>query len=420
MRRVPLLTISLVMCLMANGALAQLNEDLSLCLRGQRAERQGQSEQAISLYTQCLETGGLSRENRQKTHRNIGINYSALKQYDKAIERYDISLALMPADPWADWVNRGNALSALGKFPEALLEYERAVKAAPQFAQALYNRGVVLEKLQRAQEAKADFSAAFQQGLRSSELLERMNFHGLNAQQEVGLSEDQPVPSMDIFRGAIMQIAEFYQGRSVCIPSTENLSTVRPELERQLSSQGVVGLPSPKQIRVVMLTRYPCPFSPQRVQLRPATQADIEGAWVYPLASQKFMFAPQSGNWQQIKSLPPVRCETVAYYPGGEARNTLFYLQADKACPFQRTEDLAATRLNPRVMSWQIMGQGRITITRSDVPQHVEEWDAYVVTQEFELAQMKFKVGDMVSYLRRERGNDLNAATAFRHLQRLP
>ena len=66
------------------------------------------------------------------------------------------------------------------------------------------------------------------------------------------------------------------------------------------------------------------------------------------------------------------------------------------------------------------MQDGRIRISRTDVPNHIEEWAVYVVTEPFSVESMNLKQGDMVGYLRRERGNEINAATQFRHLQRLP
>jgi hypothetical protein len=63
--------------------------------------------------------------------------------------------------------------------------------------------------------------------------------------------------------------------------------------------------------------------------------------------------------------------------------------------------------------------EGRVRVTRTDVADHIEEWDIYSVTAPFSLANMDFKAGDLIAYLRREKGNDINAATEFRHLQRL-
>jgi hypothetical protein len=400
--------------------LAWAQEDLSLCLRGQQAEQSGQFSQAIEFYQTCIEKGSLQKVHRIATRRNLGVNYSRLNQFDRAVEQHNFALGLSPSDPWVDYTNRGNAHSALGALDEALKDYAQALQLREHYNQAYYNRGIVFEKQGKLPEARQQFQLAHQHGLRSPDLIARMSVHGLQASEQQGLSEHQAVPSMDIFRGAIMQIANVYQGHVVCIPNGENLATVRPVLEQELQSRGVQGLPSPHQIRVAMVSRYPCPFSPLRPELRFAKVSDIEGVWQYPHASQKLRFGPQSSGWQRFRGLPPIVCESLAYYSGGEARNTQLFLDAGKPCPFTRAEDLDATRQNPRVMSWSMPTQGRIVISRTDIQGHIEEWEVFVVTQAFEFANVKFQTGDLVSYIRKERGNDINAATSFRHLQKLP
>ncbi|MEX1083525.1 MAG: tetratricopeptide repeat-containing glycosyltransferase family protein, partial [Xanthobacteraceae bacterium] len=49
--------------------------------------------------------------------------------------------------------NRGNTLSAMGRYEEALAIYDRALALKPEFADALYNRGQALTWLDRHQEA---------------------------------------------------------------------------------------------------------------------------------------------------------------------------------------------------------------------------------------------------------------------------
>ena len=63
---------------------------------------------------------------------------------------------------------------------------------------------------------------------------------------------------------------------------------------------------------------------------------------------------------------------------------------------------------------------GRLRISRADGKEHVEEWDIYTVTRSFQALNMEIKAGDLIAYLRKTKGNDVNASTEFRHLQRLP
>ena len=94
-------------------------------------------------------------------------------------------------------------------------------------------------------------------------------------------------------------------------------------------------------------------------------------------------------------------------------------LGAKRACPFRKAADLNPARKAPRVASWAMAADGRLRVTRSDIKDYVEEWDVYVVTKAFQALNMEIKAGDLVAYLRRDKDNDVNAATEFRHLQRL-
>ena len=89
-------------------------------------------------------------------------------------------------------------------------------------------------------------------------------------------------------------------------------------------------------------------------------------------------------------------------------------------CPFRKASDMDVARRNPVVSTWSMLRDGRVSVARTDVQNHIEEWDIYAVTQAFEFREIKLQPGDLVAYVRRENGNEVNAATQFRHLQRLP
>ena len=56
--------------------------------------------------------------------------------------------------------NRGNVLQKLKRFDEAIQDYDRAISLKPDYVDALYNRGVALKELKRFDEAIADYSKA--------------------------------------------------------------------------------------------------------------------------------------------------------------------------------------------------------------------------------------------------------------------
>jgi hypothetical protein len=70
---------------------------------------------------------------------------------------YDAAMALVPSHPLALY-NRGNALRALGRMPEALAAYEQALNSAPNHLNAWLNRGIALAALNRHAEALGSYA----------------------------------------------------------------------------------------------------------------------------------------------------------------------------------------------------------------------------------------------------------------------
>jgi hypothetical protein len=325
---------------------------------------------------------------------------------------------LKPADPWSDHVNRGNAWSALGNYESALKDYDTALKLKADFDQAYYNRGIVYEKQGKITQAREEFVLAYKAGLRSRGLIERMNVHGILPEPSERLSLLEPVRSMDVFRGVIAQIGDTENGRGLCFGPGASVGTVRPVVEAQLERAGVRGLPTPNQVIAAMHTAFACPFAPDRAELKPATASEVEGVWLFPEESQKLRYPPKSSAWSGFRALP-IKCEGVSYYPGGEAR-TVQIAGANAACSLTQSSDLDGARKNPRVSDWALSKDGRLVITRTDVQGHIEEWDLFTVTAPFTFGGIQFNKGELVGYVRKERGNDSNMATQFRHLRRLP
>lgn len=88
----------------------------------------------------------------------------------QAIEHFTQAIAKNPANP-AFYCNRGNSYSTLGRFDDALQDYElafeksRALSSDPadkRLAYIHYNRGVAYKRAKRIPEAIADFERAIQ------------------------------------------------------------------------------------------------------------------------------------------------------------------------------------------------------------------------------------------------------------------
>jgi hypothetical protein len=223
--------------------------------------------------------------------------------------------------------------------------------------------------------------------------------------------------SQDPLARLIWQMFQMHQGKTLCADGSASLHMVQTNVIDYLKAKGTSENATSQAVATALWTLYPCPFSPARSDLRPATREDIEGVWIFPETSQKFRFGPKM-NRQSPAGPVPVKCDAVGYYPNGELRHAMS--AGRQNCPFEKSADLDPARKNPRVSDWALLREGRIGITRADVFNHIEEWDVYVVTAPFSMNDVQFSNGDIVAYLRRENGNEVGASTQFRHLQRLP
>ncbi len=206
-----------------------------------------------------------------------------------------------------------------------------------------------------------------------------------------------------------------HQGKTLCPSPSSSIDSISSSILKELGNDAY--RKDPKVIATTIWTLYPCPFSPFRPELKPASQKDIEGVWLFPESSQKLRFAPESNQKSPLDPLP-VKCDAIGFYPGGELRTAL--MGGKDKCPFEKSSDLDLARTGPRVSSWSLIGEGRISITRTDLKNYIVEWDIYTVLSPFSFNDVQFKKGDLLGFLRKENGNTVNAATQFRHLTRLP
>ena len=89
----------------------------------------------------------------------VAVPCMELKRYDEALASYDRALSLRP--DFAEALNnRGNVLQELKRLDEALASYDRALTLRPDHAEALNNRGSALRELNRLDEALASYDRA--------------------------------------------------------------------------------------------------------------------------------------------------------------------------------------------------------------------------------------------------------------------
>lgn len=238
--------------------------------------------------------------------------------------------------------------------------------------------------------------------------------------QETSPAGGGSVAPTDPFAQIVLEMNRLNGADTLCMSPSWPMDTLKSYVMKTLVPQGQTNVQvSGEQVAKRLWQLFPCPFSPFRPELRLATAADVEGVWLYPEASQKLRYGPNSKVTSPFGNLNPVRCDALGLYPEGEHRQ-MFVAGKPVPCPFRTAADMDISRRNPRVASWAIQSPGSLKVTRTDVPDHIEEWDMLVVQKAFTYASVEFEPGDLVGYLRREKGNETGASRQFRHLKRLP
>lgn len=225
----------------------------------------------------------------------------------------------------------------------------------------------------------------------------------------------EPV-KVDPLSAHIVEMFKQHDGKTLCALGDLPFPAVRSMVVEQLKAEGHLEVATRAQLERAVWTSLPCPFSPYRRELILARAQDIQGAWLFPESSQPYRFGPKSEQ-QPVRREEVITCEGVAFFPGGEYRTGA--VMGRRNCPLGKATDLDSVRKRPRVASWSMGPNGRLTVTRTDVKNHVEEWDVYIATQTFTALTMEVRAGDLVAYRRKDGDHDDNAATEFRHLQRL-
>ncbi len=85
----------------------------------------------------------------------------ALGRYDEALAEYNKALELRP-DYARALINRGIIYRHLKQYDKALADYNRTLELIPDSPSTLYNRGITYRHLERYEEALADYASALQ------------------------------------------------------------------------------------------------------------------------------------------------------------------------------------------------------------------------------------------------------------------
>jgi tetratricopeptide (TPR) repeat protein len=173
---------------------------------------------------------------------NRGNALSEIKRFDEALASYDRALELRP-----DYVeahsNRGNALKGLNRFDEALESYDRALRLRPDYAEAHSNRSDALHRLKRFDEALASHDRAL--SLRPDYAEAHSNrgnaLHELNRFEEALESYDRALELRPDFAEAHSNRGNALQELTRCeeaLESYDRALMLRPDLAEAHSNRG--------------------------------------------------------------------------------------------------------------------------------------------------------------------------------------
>ncbi len=124
---------------------------------GTIAYQRGQYETALNWLDQSLELS---------FYQPIALNcrgnaLEALGRFTEALSNFDCAISLDPAYVQA-YYNKANCLQKQRNFAKALQIYDKAIALKPDYAEAFSNRGVVLNSLERIDEALVSYQTAIE------------------------------------------------------------------------------------------------------------------------------------------------------------------------------------------------------------------------------------------------------------------
>lgn len=233
------------------------------------------------------------------------------------------------------------------------------------------------------------------------------------------LAQDLPSARSASFAQFIEEVKATHNLRSMCISPDWTTDEIRKLVMGYATSHGAKDTVDAAMVKRALWHYFPCPFPPSTPELRTPTKDEVTGAWLFPSSSQLLRYAPRDKTVSPMGGTVPVRCEALALLPDGE-HDQVYFMVLTEACPYTKASDLKSFREEVLTTSWTLSKDGILKVTRTDKPDHLEEWEVRVVVTPFSIVDVNFEKGDLVTYLRRHRGNEVGASTEFRHLKRLP
>lgn len=169
--------------------------------------KQGQFEQALSLYTQAIDIN----PDYARVYLERGIAYHHLRRYDEAIRDYTEAIRLDPSQA-ITYENRAGCFNELGQSDKAIADATKAITLDPKQARSYTHRGVAYHRTRKYDLAVDDLSRAIHLGppLALNHLERGIAFHNLRRIDEA-ISDYSEAIRLD----ASLAIA--YENRAGCL-----------------------------------------------------------------------------------------------------------------------------------------------------------------------------------------------------------
>ena len=226
----------------------------------QSLQQQGQLDEAIAMYGDCIER---APERAEAYYKRANV-LNGLGQLNAALEDYDRAISLNPSYAHA-FCNRGSVLERLERLDEALASYDRAIELDPRDALTHYNRGSVLKELERFEEALASYDTAIEVNgdfaeayvNRGSVLKDLERFEEALVSYETAIGLNSNFAEAHLNRGHLLQelrrheaaiesferaialrpIAQAYYGRGVSLHVRKRLDQARRDFNEAIALQ---------------------------------------------------------------------------------------------------------------------------------------------------------------------------------------
>jgi tetratricopeptide (TPR) repeat protein len=134
-------------------------EGLVYARAGVDAQKAGDLDRAIELYSQAIDEGDLAKKNLAFVYNNRGAAQRGKGLHNLAIEDYSTAVGLRP-DYARSYYNRAITYASTGSYKLAIKDYDTAIGLKPDNASAFNNRALAHEKLDRHDLAIDDLSQA--------------------------------------------------------------------------------------------------------------------------------------------------------------------------------------------------------------------------------------------------------------------